>query len=260
METLLAALQTDDETRVPDRASHGELNPEPARQPVPEAADVTGLSASLIRHNGPLFRRLYQFNFSPAEYLHVTQRPRFVPQPGAASLWSHPRSRAGLSALVLAQLNLSGQADFNTRHAEWPLVLLPTERLLRLAAHAGALLVSGRVRRAMARAEVLSWKESLGAELYQFAMTGATLLPVPPEVLAMEPAVSTGHSPLALGLACVDAATGKAPAGMVRRLRLKYPAELALPALPTDTAAALAWTVLSALERKWVSSFATTRA
>jgi hypothetical protein len=115
-----------------------------------------------------------------------------------------------------------------------------------------ASVVGPQVRRAMARPEVLRWKEQLGADLHAFAMNEAAFLPAP----GVEPVLRSVHSVDALGFSWIDAALSAAPAHLIERLRLKYPAGCELSPVPQDKARSLTRAVLKTLEKRWYSSFA----
>lgn len=199
-----------------------------------------------------LFSRLYQFNYSPADYLHPSQRERFLPLPQWEELWRSPRARPGLSLYILEKLSLSQRASFDDRLPWWPLFLLDHERLQRLARHVAASVLGPQVRRAMARTEVLRWKEQLGAELHSFAMNGAAFLPEP----GLEPAWKSGHSLDSLGYSWIDSALASSSEALLERFRLKYPARCELAPVAQDKAMSMTRAVLKILEKRWHSSFA----
>lgn len=199
-----------------------------------------------------LFSRLYQFNYAPADYLHPSQRERILPLDQWEALWRSPRARPGLSLYILEKLSLSQRVSFDDRLPWWPLFLLDHERLQRLAGYVAASVLGPQVRRAMARTEVLRWKEELGTELHSFAMNGAAFLPEP----GVEPRWQPGHSIDSLGYSWIDSALSHAPIALLERFRLKYPAGCELAPIAQDKAMSMTRAVLKIQEKRWHSSFA----
>lgn len=217
------------------------------------AAMDGGSLGRLIADDRKLFRRLYQFNYCPAEYLHPSQRIRFVPHEHAHRLWEAPRARATLSIMILRQLKLSGRVRFDPTLPQWPLLLLDSQRLVRLSRYVAAAVLGPQVRKSVAREDVLRWKRTLTPELYKFSMTVANLLPTP----SGEPVLAHGHPIEDLGLGWIDSALSGVPNELVLRTRLKYPASAAPLPVRTHKAKGLVSAVLLLLEQEWCSSFAT---
>ena len=216
-----------------------------------QCGNEANLSSALICESPWLFRELYRFNFAPADYLHPSRRPSFMPALRDPAVWDCSRARPGLSLHILDKTGLAGTSSFDPRIPEWPLLLLDAERLQRLARHIGAAVLGPRVRRAITRAEVLQWKGLLGPQLYQFSMT-ATLFPQPEQ----EPELEGSHPIESLGYRWIDISLRAAPESLLARSRLKYPDWVEKTSDTSPKAKLLTWAVLRTLERKWYSLFA----
>lgn len=214
--------------------------------------------AELVRLIGvqqDLVRAICTFNQNPADYIDESHLKQFFPFPVAGSLWESARSRHHLSRHILARIG--GAPCLETQRPEWALVLLERSRIDRLARHVAAALVGSRVRRCVSRAEVLKWREWLSPEAHEFALTRAGLLPfsadagADPEQTAAQP----------LGHAWIAAASSRWAQPIARRFKLKLPAVAFREADAIDGAFAsrLVSSVLSIVEPRWCSSFASMR-
>jgi hypothetical protein len=126
-----------------------------------------------------------------------------------------------------------------------------------VARHIAAALVGQRVRRTLSRTEELQWREWLSPDAHEFALTRAGLLP-----LAAGAADERDRMPaLQLGHTWLVAATKAWPEAIARRFILKLPAAPYREADAVDgtSAARLVSSVLSIVEPRWCSSFATMR-
>ncbi len=215
--------------------------------------------------DGDSFRRLLHrspaaaaaivgFNWDPAAYVHPVLREHWLPEiPPLA--WDDPRIASRLSGLLLSRAGLRTQIFIAAPNALWPLVLLPTDRLHRVAVHIGALILGARVRSSLARDHVLSWKNRLGEEAYRFAMNSASLLPagkVPLSAMATESADEIGNSVIMTALSA-------APEALRNRVALKFPKGCNAFDLEADKAAHLSLMIARVVEGEWFSSLAALR-
>lgn len=214
--------------------------------------------AELVRLIGvqqDLVRAICTFNQNPADYIDESHLKEFFPAPVAGALWGCPRARRHLSRHILDRIG--GAPCLETQRPEWPVVLLDRPRLDRLARHVAAALVGSRVRRCVSRAEVLKWRDWLSPEAQEFALTRAGLLPFSVDAGAdpeRMPAQQLGH-------AWIISASGRWAKPIARRFTLKLPAAASRAADAIDGAFAsrLVSSVLSIVEPRWCSSFATMR-
>lgn len=215
--------------------------------------------AELVRLLGAqpeLLRAICAFNQNPADYIDESHLKEFFASPVAGALWELAPARHHLSRHILERIG--GEPCLETQRPEWPVVLLERPRLDRLARHVAAALVGSRVRRCVSRNEVLKWREWLSPDAHEFALTRAGLLPFNADARA-----DADQMPAqCLGQAWIAAASARWAAPIARRFRLKLPAAASREADAIDGALAsrLVTSVLSIVEPRWCSSFATTRA
>ena len=214
--------------------------------------------AELVRLIGvqqDLVRAICTFNQNPADYIDESHLKQFFPSPVAGSLWECPRARRHLSRHILDRIG--GGPCLETQRPEWAVVLLERSRLDRLARHVAAALVGSRVRRCVSRAEVLKWREWLSPEAHEFALTRAGLLPFSADMGA-DPEQTAAQQ---LGHAWIAAASSRWAKPIARRFTLKLPAAAFREADAIDGAFAsrLVSSVLSIVEPRWCSSFASMR-
>lgn len=210
----------------------------------------------LLMRQPALFRRLYRFNYLPADYLHPELRDEFVPSVVNPMVWSEPRARSALSTLILQKLGLQQRSCMDATLKAWPVVLLDHTRLLRLARHVGAVLLGPRVRSSVSREAVLAWKERLTPPVYQFVMHSASLLPQ----VKSGAAIADDTPVEALGYGWIARSISDAPDELLLRAQLKFPKAAVTPlTVGQARAAQVVMAVSSTLEPRWISSFATPR-
>jgi hypothetical protein len=213
----------------------------------------------LIGAQADVVRTICTFNENPADYIDESRRDEFFPMPVDAALWSNARSRRHLSRHILERLGAAPCLEM--QRPEWPVALLERPRLDRLARHVAAALVGTRVRRSLSRDEVLKWREWLSPEAHEFALRRAGLLPISVDA-GVAAGTAGGSAPaLELGLRWIVATTRRWPEAIARRFMLKLPAGEFAEADAVDGAFAsrLVTSVLSIVESRWCSSFATMR-
>ncbi len=210
--------------------------------------------ARLAQQQPWLFNLLAAFNFRPADYVHPTRRLRAA-GPQSEALWCQPRARSALSALLLRALSLQDRPCADASRGELPQALLEPARLNHLALAVGAVVLGPRIRRSIARADVLRWKEQLTPALYAFATHSAPLLPLQ-SLLPSEP---QDEAPLDLGCAWITASLEDAPEELRERALLKLPADVQRGAIEPARARQVVQCVHSMLEPRWCSSFVTLR-
>jgi len=201
------------------------------------------------------FRRLYAFNYRPADYVHATRRPLFADGQIAEAIWSEERARNHLSTYILREMELEQKPCLDVARWEWKLVLLDGERLTRLARHIGGALLGPYARRSVVREEVLRWRERLTEEVYQFVVTSASLLRVVESTEQMDPTLPVET----IGYGWIQACLASAPIELQARAQLKFPVDVSTTSVPPESARQFVISVLSALEPTWCSSFVTTR-
>ncbi len=193
---------------------------------------------------------LMSFNSNPAAYAHPEQQRRLLPELPQA-VWLEPRVAGRLSAQLLARSGLGDATVYETPKGLWPVVLLRSDRLQRLALHIGALVLGIRIRSSLSRDHVLGWKRKLGEEAYSFAMNSAALLPsglVPLDSVATSSAEEIGGS-------IILAALENEPIALRDRVALKLPPAFALMKCDAQKARRLVMMVAQIVEGEWCSSF-----
>jgi type III secretion protein K len=216
--------------------------------PAPGLARLIGVQPDLVR-------TLCLFNQNPADYIDASRRDEFFTHFADGVLWQSERARRHLSRHILERLG--DEPCLDAQRPEWAVALLDRPRLDRLGRHLAAALVGPRVRRCVSRAEVLAWREWLSPEAHEFALTRAGLLPVSADA-GDEPRQMPAE---ALGRQWIVAAARAWHEAIRRRFMLKLPAGAFREADAIDPALAarLVSSVLSIVEPRWCSSFATIR-
>lgn len=215
-----------------------------------EKVNLRGLATRFPREI-PL---LIQFNFNPASHLHISRRDELFPEIPAA-VWRVQRVLPRISTLLLQKIGLSNAPCFEIPNPYWPLVLLPPDRLARVATHVGALAVGIRVRSSLSRDHVLAWKSKLGEEAYRFALNSASLV----QVGKLPLAELASDSPTEIGYRLILASLGDAPESMFKRAYLKIPTGLNAAEVEASKITRLLNNVLGIVEAEWYSSFAAIR-
>lgn len=209
----------------------------------------------LVGSHGQLIRAICTFNQNPADYIDASRRPEFFPQPADEALWQCSRARRHLSRHILDRVG--GEPCLETMQPEWPVALLDRPQVDRLARHVAAAIVGPRVRRCISRADVIKWRDWLSQEAHDFALTRASLLPFHADAGHRPETMTSEH----LGHAWIVAASKRWHSAIARRFMLKLPAGRygEVDAIDSALASRLVISVLSTLETRWCSSFATMR-
>lgn len=214
---------------------------------------MTGLD-SLIRlqASSPLLaRRLYKFNFCPADYVHPTRRSGFDSGMLHSRVWDTTRARAALSLHILQCLGIEDKACFDPSFPEWTLLLLEPAQLGRLQRHIAAVIFNSVIRHSVLHDDVVMWRARLGVDAYKFALNGFNLLPksilvhTDCDVSQLE-AISSGF---------IEAAMASAPGPMRSRAALKLPDVSVPPGSDIDSVRKLVNALISILEPEWRSYF-----
>ncbi|WP_288251734.1 SctK family type III secretion system sorting platform protein [uncultured Hydrogenophaga sp.] len=196
------------------------------------------------------------FDASPAEYMRGDRVDALFGPAVAERLWRSERARRHLSRAVRRQLDEDCDC-LDLDRPEWRLALLPVARLDRLASHVAGLVVAAEVRRALSREEVRLWRDWLEPEAYEFAQTVTGLMPVLMPLPA--PQAWRRFTAAEVGWCWMAKVAGEWPVPMRSRFALKQPALADGCVCPQDAAGArrLVQAVLSIVESRWCSSFAT---
>ena len=209
---------------------------------------------NLIKTQPDIASAVIRFNTDLAANLHPDQKSTFVPKL-PASLWDQPRLAARISKIVAAQTGLEKKLYLEIPNPLWAMILLPQDRLQRLALHMGALVLGIRVRASLSREHVMAWKNRLGNEAYQFALNSASLLPVTQIPLA----AIASDSALDIGASIIGAVIAPEPESLKRRVSLKLPGAISAIPIESEKARRLITVVIQILEGEWYSSCAKLR-
>ncbi len=207
---------------------------------------------SLLTKSPAIFSQLYAFNYTPASYLHTSRHVQFFDGALPGLVWEEPRVWEKLSVLMLEELSLADKPCIDFPHPKWELALLPVSRQQRLAQHIGAIVLGARIRSSLAREQVLSWKEQLGHDAFQFVMHSARLLPsiqIEDEALGTTDVEQIGYDMIFANLQ-------DTPPEMRQRALLKMPLQTKQSKIPSKLVNQLVHSVTMTLEAEWHSSFA----
>jgi hypothetical protein len=198
-----------------------------------------------------LARKLYKFNFCPAEYVHPSRRFGFDEGKLHGRVWETTRARAALSLHILRSLDIEDKPCFDLNHSEWPLLLLEPAQLIRLQRHLAAVIFNPLIRHSVLHDEVVLWRARLGVDAYKFALNGFNLLPktawlqIDYDISQLE-AVSYG---------LIEVAMTSAADPIRLRAALKLPDISVPPRIEVEFARKLVNALMSILEPEWRSYF-----
>lgn len=204
---------------------------------------------SLIKQKPHLAAAVIRFNTDFCENLHPDQQSKFLSQL-PASFWRAPRLVERISKLVAVQVGLADKFYLEIPNPLWAMILLPPERLERLALHIGALVLGIRIRSSLSREHVMAWKKRLGEEAYRFAMNSASLLPLAQIPL---PAIAS-DSAQSIGTSIITAALSPEPEPLKQRVALKLSVDVEAMPLEAERARRLVSLVIQTVEGEWYSS------
>lgn len=203
-----------------------------------------------------LLSAIARFDAAPTEYMRAERMDALLGPQVSERLRHSERARRHLDRAVRHQL--AGDCDcLELDRPDWRLALLPVARLDRLAAHVAGLVVAVEVRRALSGEEVRRWRAWLQPEAYEFAQTVVGLMPVQQALPGQ--ADWRRFQAAEVGWSWMVRSSAGWPEAIRSRFALKQPALPEGCACPQDPAEArrLVQAVLSIVESRWCSSFAT---
>lgn len=202
----------------------------------------------LLKQSPANASQIIGFNFNVAEGLHPERQKLLFPAL-PSGLWSNPRFSNRLSKMILSKSSIDQTAYLQIPNALWPIALLPSDRLERLALLVGALILGVRIRTSLSRDHVTSWKKKLGDEAYHFAMNSASLLPTAQIPL---PAIAS-DSALDIGVSAIHSTIAAEPDVLKARVILKLPNNINLIPMEPEKARRVLLLVMQLVEREWHS-------
>jgi hypothetical protein len=198
-----------------------------------------------------IYPAVINFNFHPATYLHPSRRAQFFDNRLPDRIWECPKVSAKLSHQILKELNLLDHSYLQYPDKRWSLILLPTNRLHRLALHIGAAVLGAHIRNSLARDRVIFWKDKLGQEIYEFVLGSARLLPIQSKNLER---IETNDA-LSLGYNLIKQSLESAPKSLRERAFLKMPIQHKNQSEVVTSAEQIVFSVMSIVEAEWRSLF-----
>jgi hypothetical protein len=185
----------------------------------PTAAKDTVLQVGARVGVSGLFDLLLKFNLFPAIYAHPgwSERPLHLDTP----FWIRRSSDA-----LLKECELDRQFDFDFSDPGKRLALLDTETLQRVGGLAAALLARDRLRRIIRGADVAILQRAMGIEAYGLALRWERPLPtadLPPELGRLSAPWPEPDEWISRGITLVFATLPRSAAGVIERLRFKFP-------------------------------------
>jgi hypothetical protein len=202
----------------------------------------------LIKQNPKIASAVIRFNSDFCTNLHPDRQSVLLPQLSSSS-WQQPRLVERISKIIGMEIGLEDKFYLDIPNPLWAVILLPPERLKRLALHLGALVLGIRIRSSLSREHVMAWKNRLGEEAYRFAMNSASLLPSAQIPL---PAIAS-DSAYAIGTSIIGAALAQEPEQLKKRVTLKFTENVAAMQLEPERARRLISLVMQIVEAEWHS-------
>ena len=180
-----------------------------------------------ILQNRPLFSLICRFNCQPARYIHRDRLVDAIDPELLAALVHSRRGERWLSTWIADRFELesAGLWDFDDDRRR--LALLDFETLTHLAAKVGTVMCQQQIACVVDRDGQRQLRESLGEDLYLFAIKRASFLVknVPPyfaRPLGTDPVSQLAGS----GRLCMAACLAGEPVELWKRFSLKFPEEL----------------------------------
>ena len=184
---------------------------------------------ALVKGHDKLLPYLYEFNFSPVQYIHPSWLESFIKPVLFERLRKSCRARKRLSALILRRFNLQQEYCFDFEDQARRLALLDRDSLGRLIYVAGIALNAEGIAKTIERQSLLALKESIGEDAYWFALKkapfllGRTSLPLPER----HDGESWHDYALRCGAKALESCVSGEPPALTKRVQLKLPRTLA---------------------------------
>ncbi len=181
----------------------------------------------------------------PAIYLHPDKRNDFLHEIPAA-VWDIPRSWNSLSSIILKKIGLP-KPFVEPDHISWRIALLSNHQLMQLARYVGAVIMLDKIRASLSRSNVIFWKQLIGNNAYEFALSSTSLLPR----VNFKDFDAPITSPEAAGYSLLNSAIDIMPDSVAIRLRLKIPPLINSFDIDPTKAFRLTSTILDISRKEW---------
>ena len=174
--------------------------------------------------NSKLANLVWEFNFRPDHYIHVSWLDQMPDGPIIKKLVGKHRSADRIVQYLLQRFSLEQQVFFNFSNALTRIALWSSEDLERLVLYTGAAFYVKRVQKIVVREEVQHLQEQLGTDLFNFLQRRAALVKgnLPLE-LRLPESLDPHHSLIVAGILCLNQALQDYPIALRKRLMLKLP-------------------------------------
>ena len=184
-------------------------------------------SVSVISDDKAQLMAVTAFNYYPNRYIHPSWVARLENAGIISRLLKRSRSEDNLADYLLDRFELKDNYWFDFDTPLRQLLLRDRDEILRVVLHAGALLNSRHVRRAIVRGNAIRLRRGFGERLFDFAANEAPVLfdvASLPSIAPPAPDADVRAHLLASGLWCLGKALEGEPSALLERLYLKMAA------------------------------------
>lgn len=188
-----------------------------------------------MQHEQPddLFDLGLRFNLFPAQYVHASRLMRLgvvvEDDDPATDVSRSPAWTRALSAAVLRDEQLDQHFDCDFHDPARRLALLDAVTLTQLGGLVSAVLLRPRLRRIVQQSQVRVVHACMGSEAHQFALRWSGIVPAIPTLFGHSEDWTNGDSWAQMSVAQTIAVIPTTAVGVIGRLRLRFPAQWALP-------------------------------
>lgn len=184
----------------------------------------------VIHENLRLFEMIHRFNCEPGSHVHSDHFEGLLPKSTLEYLQCSLRGKQRFSQWVIQNWDLKPDGVWEFEHPRCRLALLEPDRFLELLRYSGTAINAHAIAKIIDRRAQTEIRESLGEDLYHFALKRAPMLVggVPADLLQSDTSVPIETRVNEAGEQCFNICLHGAASEIQSRLKLKLPEGFAL--------------------------------
>lgn len=169
---------------------------------------------------------VWEFNYKPERYIHKSWLHALPNGELIDKLMGEGRNTERLSNYLMSQLGFDGKFYFDFSNISSQVALWSADDLTKLVMYTGLACHYKNIQTLIIREQVLEVRESLGDEMYTFAMKRViTFMDSQPELLTFSDKIDLNNRVIISGLVCLHSYMSRFPTAFMKRIIIKLPRE-----------------------------------
>lgn len=167
---------------------------------------------------------VWEFNYKPERYIHKSWLHALPNGELIEKLMGEGRDTERLSNYLISQLGFDGKFYFDFSNTASQIALWSADDLKKLVMYTGLVFHYKNIQKLIIREQVLEVRESLGDEMYAFAMKRVALfMDSQPKLLDFSDKIDCNNRVIISGLVCLHRYMRRFPTAFMKRIIIKLP-------------------------------------